>query len=81
MNENPGGPGSEAGVREQARQQRRGQGIQIHVNAEEQAAINRLKALGFDEALVIQAYFACEKDEEKAVNLLFQMTEDGQNDV
>ena len=44
MNENPGGPGSEAGVREQARQQRRGQGIQIHVNAEEQAAINRVSS-------------------------------------
>lgn len=45
---------------------------QIVVSPEENAAIERLVALGFDRNIAIQAYFACDKNEDMAANYLFE---------
>ncbi|TAQ83571.1 hypothetical protein B7494_g8104 [Chlorociboria aeruginascens] len=49
---------------------------QISVTEEERDAIERLCRLGFARDRAIQAYFACDKNEELAANFLFDQPED-----
>mmetsp|Transcript_61361 Transcript_61361/g.99357 ORF Transcript_61361/g.99357 Transcript_61361/m.99357 type:complete len:399 (-) Transcript_61361:155-1351(-) len=55
----PGGPGGSPGA------------MQIQLTEEENAAVERLAALGFDKNNAAQAYLACDKNEEMAANFLF----------
>jgi UV excision repair protein RAD23 len=48
----------------------------LHVTLDEQAAIDRLGAMGFDPARVVEAFFACERNEEMAANYLLEHLED-----
>ncbi|KAK4115054.1 UV excision repair protein Rad23 [Canariomyces notabilis] len=49
---------------------------QISVTEEERDAIERLVRLGFTQDEAIQAYFACDKNEELAANFLFDQPDD-----
>ena len=48
----------------------------ISVTEEERDAIERLCRLGFNRDQAIQAYFACDKNEELAANFLFDQPDD-----
>jgi len=53
----------------------------IQVTQEEKAAIDRLEALGFDRAQVIEAFFACDKDESLAANYLLEHLGEDEDDL
>ncbi|KAG8763073.1 hypothetical protein FRC11_006196 [Ceratobasidium sp. 423] len=48
----------------------------ICVSGEEKEALDRLENMGFPRAMVIQAYFAFDKNEEQAANYLVENCED-----
>ena len=46
--------------------------IRIQLSEQDNNAINRLCELGFERAIVIQVYLACDKNEEVAADILFR---------
>ncbi|KAA3488357.1 ubiquitin receptor RAD23c-like isoform X2 [Gossypium australe] len=51
----------------------------VQVTPEEREAIERLEAMGFDRATVLQVFFACNKNEELAANYLLDHMHDFQD--
>ncbi|XP_017015861.2 UV excision repair protein RAD23 homolog A [Drosophila takahashii] len=49
---------------------------QVQLTTEELAAVKRLEALGFHRVMAVQAYLACDKNEQLAAEILFRQSEE-----
>lgn len=76
----PGMPGAGAGAGG-APSRPPGGGHVINVTQEELAAIERLEQLGFHRQRALQAFLACDKNEELAANFLFEQGADDDDDA
>ncbi|EDV53919.1 UV excision repair protein RAD23 homolog A [Drosophila erecta] len=57
-----------------------GELLQVALTAEEAAAVERLEALGFERVMAVQAYLACDKDEQLAAEVLIRQSEEDRNE-
>lgn len=46
--------------------------VAVNLNEEEQAAVGRLEAMGFDRQSVLEAFLACDRNETMAANFLLE---------
>ncbi|KAF9364963.1 hypothetical protein BGX34_011873 [Mortierella sp. NVP85] len=53
----------------------------IYVTQEEREAIQRLESLGFEHRAVVEAFIACDRDEQLAANYLFENRDDYDDDA
>uniref|UniRef100_A0A158R427 UV excision repair protein RAD23 n=1 Tax=Syphacia muris TaxID=451379 RepID=A0A158R427_9BILA len=55
--------------------------VSLEVTQSEREAIERLKAMGFPEYLVIEGYFACDKNEDLAVNYILARLDEAAEEI
>jgi len=46
--------------------------VAVQLSEEEQAAVGRLEAMGFDRQAVLEAFLACDRNETMAANFLLE---------